>query len=275
MISKTDIESFNTAGVVCLPGVFESKWIALARKGIERNIASPGPFFRDHTSTGSPGRYVFDFWNWRDIPEFQELMFDSPLGELGAQFLGARRVRMLMDNWFMRESGSASGAPWHHDEPYFDFEGRMCIVWMPLEAVSAGQGLTFVRGSHNWGQLYVAEQFSENVPFDAAGDDYEPMPDFDNDTGEYDFLSWDLEPGDCLVFDFRTIHSAGRRQRSAQQTTHRMTFRLGGEGVVFQPRGQWTREISDHLTGLGQTPGATLDNPLTPVIFDEHRPSRR
>ena len=30
-----------------------------------------------------------------------------------------------------------------------------------------------------------------------------------------------------------------------------------------------TREISDHLMALGQAPGATLDNPLTPVIHDK------
>jgi len=53
-----------------------------------------------------------------------------------------------------------------------------------------------------------------------------------------------------------------------------MTFRLGGEDVVFKPRGQWTREISDHLMALGQAPGATLDNPLTPVIHDKAGPPR-
>jgi len=265
MINEDQIEQYHQNGVTCLRSVFAQEWIDLARKGIARNISNPGPFFRDHTGEGSTGRYVFDFWNWREIPEFRDLIFRPPLGKLGAQDLGRDRVLMLMDNWFMRESGSVNGAPWHHDEPYFDFIGRMCIVWVPLEKVSAAQGLTFVRGSHNWGRLYAAPQFSDTVPFDCVGDEYLPMPEFDSDLHE--FLSWDLQPGDCLVFDFRTIHAAGAKH-SAPTTSHRMTFRLGGDDVIFEPRGVWTREISDHLISLGQASGKPLDNPLTPVVFE-------
>lgn len=265
MISPRQTARYRTDGVVCLRQVFDAEWIALAKAGIDRNIANPGPFFRDHTGPESAGRYLFDFWNWRDIPEFERLVFESPLGGIGERVLGGR-VRMLMDNWFVREAGSVDGAPWHHDEPYFDFEGRMCIVWMPLESVRANRGLTFVRGSHDWGRLYAAQQFSDNVPFDCHGDEYHPMPDFDGDRQRYDFLSWDLDPGDCLVFDFRTVHRASDRARSADRTTRRMTFRMGGQDTVFRPRGEWTRQISEHLIGLGQMPGAALDNPLTPLI---------
>jgi len=234
------------------------------RRGIERNLDNPGPFFRDHTSEGSAGRYVFDFWNWQAIPEFREVMFESPLGMLGAQILGCDRVTLLMDNWFVREAGSLDSAPWHHDEPYFDFSGRMRIVWIPIEPVSAECGLTFVRGSHLWGRLYAAQQFSNNVPFACIGEEFHPMPDFTD--GDHDLVSWDLDPGDCLVFDFRTIHAGGKQ--SADQTTHRMTFRLGGDDVRFEPRGEWTREISEHLIQQGQVPGQPLGNPLTPVIYE-------
>ena len=267
MISEDQLQHYRRDGVTCLRQVFDTRWIAVARRGIARNIAHPGRFFRDHTTPGSSGRYVFDFWNWRDVPEFRDFMFESPLGRLGAEILGVKKVRMLMDNWFMRESGSTDGAPWHHDEPYFDFEGRMCIVWIPLEDVGASEGLTFVRGSHDWGHLYAAEQFSENVPFDCVGEQYAAIPDFDGQEGSFEFLSWDLTPGDCLVFDFRTIHRATEKKHS-DHTTHRMTFRMGGEDTVFKPRGEWTREISEHLIGLGQKPGTRLDNPLTPVIFE-------
>ena len=267
MLTKQQLEQYHQDGVVCLRRIFDAEWIQTALAGIDRNLHNPGNFFRDHTADGSAGKYVFDFWNWREIPEFEQLVFSTPLGALGADLLGANRVRLLMDNWFRREAGAINGAPWHHDEPYFDFEGRMCIIWIPLEGLSARDGLTFIKGSHRWGKLYVAEQFSENVPFDCYGDGYHPLPDFDADPNRYDFLSWDLEPGDCLAFDFRAIHSA-TEQRQSSRTTHRVTFRMGGEDVVFRPRGEWTREISAHLISLGQEPGSPLDNPLTPIIFE-------
>lgn len=264
MIENSRIQQYQQDGVVCLRDVFDPKWIDKMHLGIERNIITPGPFFRDHTSEGSPGRYVFDFWNWRAIPEFRDVMFDSPLGEVGGEILDCDRVTMLMDNWFLREAGSVDAAPWHHDEPYFDFYGRMCIVWIPVEQVSAEVGLTFVRGSHAWGRLYAAQQFSENVPFDCMGDDYHRMPDIVE--REYDLVGWDLDRGDCLVFDFRTIHAGS--SRSAPTTARRMTFRLGGDDVRFEPRGEWTREISEHLVKQGQAPGQALCNPLTPVIYE-------
>ena len=45
-----------------------------------------------------------------------------------------------MDNWFFREAGSKSGAPFHHDISYFDFEGTMCVLWLPLEPGKKGGG---------------------------------------------------------------------------------------------------------------------------------------
>jgi hypothetical protein len=272
-IDRPQLERYRRDGVICLRQAFAPRWLALARRGIERSLGSPGPFFRDHTRAGSSGRYLFDFWNWRRVPEFERLIFESPLGEIGAGILDRERVLMLMDNWFMQEAGATSGAPWHHDEPYFDFEGAMCIVWIPLESVSADQGLTFVAGSHDWGRLFVAEQFSENVPFDGGGGGYETMPDFGDGDGQYRFVSWDLDPGDCLVFDFRTIHRASQISAIARETTHRMTFRLGGDDVLFRPRGSWTQEITDHLVALGQMRGGVIDNPLNPEIWDTRRAS--
>ncbi len=270
-IDGSQLERYRRDGVVCLRQAFAPRWIALAKRGIERNLDNPGPFFRDHTRAGSPGRYVFDFWTWRDIPEFEQLIFESPLGELGAGILDSERVLMLMDNWFMQEAGSTGGAPWHHDEPYFDFEGRMCIVWIPLESVSADQGLTFVARSHASGRLYIAEQFSENVAFNCSGKDYDTMPDFDDGGEKHRLVSWDLDPGDCLVFDFRTLHRASQIDAIARGTSHRMTFRLGGSDILFRPRGSWTQEISDYLVTMGQTPGNVIDTPLIPTIWDRSR----
>ena len=110
---------------------------------------------------------------------------------------------------------------------------------MQSRIVKASQGLTFVRGSHDWGQLYAAEQFSENVPFECRGDEYQTLPDFEGDQQGYDFLSWDLDPGDCLVFDFRTIHCASDRRRSADRTTRRMTFRMGRQRNSRPVLGGW------------------------------------
>ncbi len=261
------IARYRADGVVCLRGVFDQVWIDRTRAGIARNLAHPGPFFRDHTSPGSPGRYVFDLWTWRDIPEFRRLVFESPAAEIAGRLMDVDAVCLAMDNWFLREAGAVDAAPWHHDEPYFDFEGPLCVVWIPLEDVRKDEGLTFVRGSHAWGKLFVAPQFSESVPFDSTGDGYEPMPDFAAAPDSYEYLSWDMKVGDCLAFDIRAVHGATTRDRALTRTIHRMSLRFAGPDVRFRPRGAWTREISDHLIAEGQAVGGPLNSRLTPEVW--------
>ena len=113
-IDSSLIQQYSQDGVVCLRSVFSSDWIALAREGIARNLKHPGPFFRDHTSKNATGRYVFDFWNWPNIPELEDFVFNSPAGAISGQLMEARQSTMIMDNWFMREAGARDGAPWHH-----------------------------------------------------------------------------------------------------------------------------------------------------------------
>ena len=259
--------AYEEDGVVCLRKAFAPEWIALARAGVERNLAEPGPFFRDHTSAGAAGRYVFDFWTWPQIPEFRRLIHESPAGALAGQLLGGSKATMIMDNWFLREAGAVDAAPWHHDEPYFDFEGRMTILWLPLEHVGRQDGIQFVRGSHRLGQLFRAEQFSENVAFDCIGDRYAPMPDFAAEPDRWTLLTTELEPGDCLAFDFRAVHAGTSRARPLDHTIHRLTLRFAADNTVFRPRGPWTREISAHLIAQGQKIGATLECPLTPHVW--------
>ncbi len=266
-ISATDVARYREDGVVCLRNVFSPEWIDKTRQGIERNIENPGRFFRDHTTAGAPGRYVFDFWTWRDIPEFRDLVFDSPAAELAGRLMEVDAVSLAMDNWFMREAGATDSAPWHHDEPYFDFDGPLCIVWIPLEDVSAVEGLTFVRGSHRWGKLFMVPQFSDNVPFDCAGEGYEPLPEIDPSSDDYEFLTWDMRAGDCLVFDIRAVHGATTRDRPLDRTIHRMSLRFAGPQARFRPRGEWTREISDYLIAEGQRVGAPLDCRLLPEVW--------
>lgn len=264
-------ESFRREGVICLRSVIDQRWLDCCREGLHQSIARPGPFFRDQTPNGSPARYVFDYWNWRNIPGFRKLVLESPLAEMIAELLQARRLYMLMDNWFMREAGATNGAPWHHDEPYFDFEGgRKCVLWFPLEPASREEGLTFLGGSHRWGRLYMPQNFREHRPFDGDLREYHPIEDFESYRDRY--LSWEVQPGDCLVFDFRTLHRATNQTDPLPRTIHRMSLRYGDQDVIFKPRGEWTAETADYLAALGQRPDMPPDCELLPLVYDGAAP---
>lgn len=266
-LSPAAIAAYERDGVVCLRGMLSRELIDLTTRGIERSIARPGRFFRDQTPEGSPGRYMFEYWAWRDIPEFSELIETSPAAEIAGRLMSASRATLIMDNWFMKEAGAANGAPWHHDKPYFDFEGQMCNVWFPLEDATAEEGLSFVAGSHKWPGLFKPQDFREHVPFDGDMSEYRDMPDIDARADEYDFLSWDVAAGDCLVFDLKTVHGAAAGRKPLTNTIRRMSLRFADETALFKPRGTWTEETSQHLISLGQTIGGPLECDLLPTLW--------
>jgi hypothetical protein len=266
LIDNDAREVYRREGVICLRRVIGNEWLELCRAGIDQSITEPGPFLRDQTPEGSPARYLFDYWNWRNIPAFNRLVLASPFAAMIASLLNAKRVHMLMDNWFMREAGATNGAPWHHDEPYFDFEGgEKCVLWFPLEPASKKEGLTFLGGSHRWRKLYMPQNFREHRPFDGDLDGYHEIEEFEACRDRY--LSWDVEPGDCLIFDFRTLHRATDQNSPLPRTIRRMSLRYGDQDVVFRPRGAWTEETSSHLVSLGQVPGAPIDCELLPLVY--------
>ena len=80
---------------------------------------------------------------------------------MASELLDASRINLVMDNWFYREAGSKSGAPFHHDITYFDFVGSMCILWLPLEPVSKEEGIAWIKGSHLWNKLFIRTRFND------------------------------------------------------------------------------------------------------------------
>ena len=110
-VSTEAISQYRADGVICLRNVIDDRYIDLARQSIEQNCQQPGQFFRDHSETENANRYVFEYWTWPHTPPLSDLIFNSPLAEVAGTLMQTEHVHMVMDNWFMREAGSCSGAP--------------------------------------------------------------------------------------------------------------------------------------------------------------------
>lgn len=264
LITEEAIETYRCDGVVHVPGAIDPDWRSVVSAGIKRNRQEPGPFFRDQTRDGDPARYVFDYWTWRDIPEFKHFIMNSPMARMAGRIMQQSRVTLLMDNWFMNETGATNAAPWHQDKPYFDYEGNMCNVLLTLDPTPREEGLSFAKGSHKDDTTYKAIHFRDHIPFKGQSDThYADIPDIDGD-GVYDVVGWALEPGDCLIFDLRTLHRGPNHNDQASARRRRYSLRFGASDTVFRPRGDWTAEISEHLILSGQAIGEAVKNPLCP-----------
>ncbi len=54
-------------------------------------LKAPGALGYEYTAADNPGRYYGDFFLWRDHEEFRAFMAESPLPEIAARVMGARR----------------------------------------------------------------------------------------------------------------------------------------------------------------------------------------
>ncbi len=111
--------------------------------------------------------------------------------------------------------------------------------------------------------MYYPRLFINHENYASGHDGFETMPDIDANRSQYNILSWDLEPGDCIVFHVRTIHGA-------PATTGLKTRRRGfstrwlGDDAVYAVR-PWT--TSPPFEEVALTVGGPMAHPAFPVVW--------
>ncbi len=270
-LSPEEIAAFRRDGAVALREVFSEDWIDLLRRGIEADLESPAPNLGNHCKDPAAPAYWEDFWCWSHFPEFERFVRESPCAGIAAQLLGAERINLVMDNWFLREAGSRSRPPFHHDISYFDFTGSMCVLWLPLEPVTKENGIAFVRGSHLWNKLFLRVRFDDGhrvdgEAFEVGGQRYEAPPDIEADPGAYDLLGFDLDLGDCVYFDMRTLHGS-LSTVTPSETVRRYTLRMTAEDGQIRYRGDWAKEERAIFEAQGYRDGDAIAGDFFPQLW--------
>ncbi|WP_224823954.1 phytanoyl-CoA dioxygenase family protein [Cognatishimia sp. MH4019] len=270
LLTQAEKAAFRRDGAVHLKAQFGAEWIEKLRTGIDKDIAAPTDHFARHTKDPDAPAYLEDFWAWDKIPEFEDFVRHSPCAPLAAELLGAPSVNLVMDNWFMREAGSNSRPPFHQDLAYFDFEGTMCVLWLPLEPVTKENGIAFVKGSHLWDKLFMRVRFADGHaspdPQVVAGQTYHPPPDVNADPEAYELLQWDLDLGDCIFFDMRTLHG-GLSSVTPTQTVRRFTLRMTAPDGMIRYRGDWAKDERAIFEAAGYGDGDRIAGPMFPQLW--------
>jgi ectoine hydroxylase-related dioxygenase (phytanoyl-CoA dioxygenase family) len=152
--------------------------------------------------------------------------------------------------------------PWHHDQPYYCVEGQQSVsFWIPLDPVSRAVSLECIAGSHRWNAVgYRPRRFDGSRLY--AEDRFEELPDIEAQRRELPVRSWDLEPGDAIAFDFRTIHGAPGNDTAVARRV--FSARWVGADARFVARGSVGSPPFPHLA---LADGAPFDAPEFPVVF--------
>lgn len=261
---------FADYGVALLRGAFDTEWIARLSAGIDKNIASPTVRGRVWNRDSQGRACFYDSQAWRCIDEYRDFVLHSPAAAIAAGLLNTTRVNFFFDAIFVRTPGAQFRTPFHQDEPYWSVEGfDTCSIWMPLVAVEKISALEFVRGSHKWKRRFKQTNFGaltgdardQRIESEDAGDAF---PDVENNRGDYDIISWDMAPGDCVAFNGRIIHGGSGNLAPGRALQVFNTQWLGDDvRVCFRTEGM-DPDHSQLMRELGLKPGKRIGGEMYP-----------
>ncbi len=226
-----DTNSFKEDGVTVVRNVLDKPWLDRLAAAVDENMASPGPYGKNHAEEG--GAYFGDYVNWQRFPDFINVAKEGPLGQIAAELMGASTVKFFHEHVLVKEPGNTSATPWHQDMPYYCLEGEKTVsLWVPLDPVGEMESLNFLKGSHQAKQTYVPRRFKTLEPLEGDTTDYAPFPEISQN--DDDVVSFAVDPGDVLAFDFHTLHDAPANPTTTRRRA--VSFRFVGEGTRYVAR---------------------------------------
>ncbi|KAI8999710.1 short chain dehydrogenase [Hyaloraphidium curvatum] len=266
------IRRYREDGVAVLRGAIDKPWIDFLRAIVENAMATSqdANLGANYTKEGGPGKFYHEIDVWRRLAPAMEWIRGGPMGELAAKLMGSKYSCFLYDQLFVKEPKTEDETPWHQDRPYWAVTGDMVIsFWIPLDPVDAKTCVQYVRGSHRWQEHNPRTFRPGNAPYRAG---LPLLPDLDSpeEQKKHEFLSWDMEPGDVIVFNAMTVHGSKGNLRS--DTRRRAwAFRFVGEdhGFCDQPGRQWGWPVTDMWKEGYKAGSKIVGHRDHPVVYEE------
>ncbi|QYK41978.1 MAG: phytanoyl-CoA dioxygenase family protein [Paracoccaceae bacterium] len=260
LITPADVETFQNEGVVLIRGLFRDH-VEDLRRGVEINMAEPGPYAAENLKPGAAGRFFDDYCNWQRIDPFRDVIHTSPAARVAGDLMGSDRVQLFHEHVLVKEPGTSKPTPWHQDGPYYFVEGRQTVsFWSPLDPVREAS-LRCVAGSHLWEKPVLPTRWLSEENFYPDDSRYMPVP--DPDAEGMTIREWQMEPGDAVAFNYYVLHGA----RGNESGTRRRAFslRLVGDDARYVERPGRT---SPPFPGHGMQTGDRLREDWFPVLWE-------
>ena len=268
-VTDADVADYDRDGAVCIRGAISMEWVERLRPAADWVQNNPGPYDTDLT-TGGEGQFFGGQYLWTRNEAFKAFLFESPIAAVAARLMGTDFAQLFYDFILTKEPGGSNRTPWHQDRLYYPLKGggadHICSTWVALDPVTIESGaVEYIAGSHKWGKYYVPESFSADGRF-SGHDDIEKLPDIDGNRGDYEILSWDLEPGDLVAHHVMSVH--GAPENNADIRRRGLAIRWIGGEAAFDPRPE-TQPLLRAAVGDGPTPhedGQALGGETYPVF---------
>jgi ectoine hydroxylase-related dioxygenase (phytanoyl-CoA dioxygenase family) len=222
-ITPGQVAQYQRDGAILIKDALTAEELQLLERGLEEAYNEPSETYtRDRSPTGEGETMIEQFPSLR-CASLQNLIKIGNVPQLAARLMGVTSAQQILDQCFYKKAGFVNATPWHQDTPFLRVRGDdMARVWLSCDPSPRDLTVQVVRGSHKWGIVFNTLPAQTNVlktaekggkfTYDGMRDDSLPsMPDVAKYRDSFDILSWDVEPGDALVFNGNMLHGAEGR----------------------------------------------------------------
>ncbi|MCB2079112.1 MAG: phytanoyl-CoA dioxygenase family protein [Novosphingobium sp.] len=214
------VTAFHRDGAVLVRGFLTDAELAMLEAGVEEVKDRPSAMYSRVESSDGSGETIVDQFPGQRSPNLAGLLEKGRSAELAARMLGTDSAQLILDQLFYKTPGRVVPTPWHQDTPFLRVRGAdLARVWLTCDPSPPDVTVQVVRGSHLWNVVYDTGGDADSgvamaaegdaFSYSGIGDERAPkVPDIEKLRDSFDILSWDVQPGDAVVFHGNVLHGA-------------------------------------------------------------------
>lgn len=259
-LPSQSIDFFRENGFVKLKQVLSPDVVAHYGEEISRKVLELNPLKNVPMAERSTYKKAFiQITNlWQKSEAVRAFSCSKRLAQIAASLMGTRGVRMYHDQALFKEPGGGL-TPWHADQFYWPLATeKCCTVWIPLQATPLEMGpLAFAAKSHHF-------QFGRDLEI---SDDSERLLREALARENFRHVEEPFELGEVSYHYGYTFHRAGGNATGAFRKVMTVIY-MDMDMHLLEDMNE-KRKIDWQAFCPGVAPGALIDSPLNPVLYEE------
>jgi ectoine hydroxylase-related dioxygenase (phytanoyl-CoA dioxygenase family) len=255
-IQAKHVADFQRDGHIYLSGLMPKKALSPYRDAIVEWADDFRKKQKPMEERDTYGKAFLQMMNlWEENAKIKEFVLAKRFGQIAADLLGVKQVRLYHDQALFKEAGGGH-TPWHQDQYYWPLSNPKTVtMWMPLVDITEEMGmLTFASGT----------QGVKLPPMPISDKSEETIATYVRDQGFPIVAQKTMAAGDATFHMGWTLHAAPGNHSDTMREVMTVIF-MDADIEVGEPQNE-NQEADRKRWLASKEPGTRADSWLNPII---------